>query len=112
MGKKSSWSPRQAGDEPYLLAEKLQGVPIIVGRNRYRSGRFAIEHFQSEVLILDDGFQHMALRRDVNFLLLDASSPFGNGNLLPRGVLREPVSQLLRADAIILTKIGMSGNIS
>ncbi|MCX5910281.1 MAG: tetraacyldisaccharide 4'-kinase, partial [Deltaproteobacteria bacterium] len=111
-GQKILMSPQQAGDEPYLLAEKLQGVPIIVGRNRYRSGRFAVEHFQSEVLILDDGFQHIALRRDVNFLLLDASSPFGNGNLLPRGVLREPVSQLLRADAIILTKIGMSGNIS
>jgi tetraacyldisaccharide 4'-kinase len=110
-GRQILMEPRQAGDEPYLLAEKLQGIPVIVGQDRYRSGQYAIDHFRSEVLILDDGFQHLALRRDVNFLLLDSTSPFGNGNLLPRGVLREPADQLTRAHAIVLTKAGMSGNI-
>jgi tetraacyldisaccharide 4'-kinase len=100
----------QAGDEPYLLSEKLRGVPIIVGKNRWRSGQFAVDHFQSEILILDDGFQHLPLKRDLNLLLIDSSFPFGNGYLFPRGILREPLSQLGRADAIILTKASRYDN--
>ncbi len=98
--------PPQAGDEPCLLARKLEGVPVIVGRERWVAGRFAIDRFRTEVLILDDGFQHLALNRDLNFLLLDSFSPFGNGKLFPRGELREPLSQVRRADALVLTKGG------
>lgn len=103
---------QQAGDEPYLLAKKRKGIPVIVGKNRFQSGRWALQKFQSEVLILDDGYQHLALKRDVNILLLNASFPFGNGYLLPRGALREPVSQIKRADAIVLTKCNISDNIN
>ena len=100
-----------AGDEPFLLAEKLRGVPVIVGRERLSSGRYAVDKFQTEVIILDDGFQHLPLKRDLNLLLIDASSPFGNGYLFPRGVLREPLEQISRADAVILTKVGQCANI-
>jgi len=109
-GKHTFMEASQAGDEPYLLAEKLNGIPVIVGQNRWRSGQYAIEHFQSEILILDDGFQHLPLKRDLNLLLIDSSSPFGNGHLFPRGILRESPSQLRRADAIILTKAGQYDN--
>lgn len=109
-GKQTFMEASQAGDEPYLLAEKLNGIPVIVGQNRWRSGQYAIEHFQSEILILDDGFQHLPLKRDLNLLLIDSSSPFGNGHLFPRGILRESPSQLRRADAIILTKAGQYDN--
>jgi tetraacyldisaccharide 4'-kinase len=104
--------PHQAGDEPYLLAEKLKGVPVIVGKERWLSGRYAIDQFRTEVLILDDGFQHLPLNRDLNLLLIDSSSPFGNGCLFPRGTLREPLGQISRADAVILTKVGQSVNIN
>lgn len=103
---------RQAGDEPFLLAEKMQGIPLVIGRDRFRTGQYAIEKYRSEILILDDGYQHLALKRDVNILLLDSARPFGNGYLLPRGMLREPTHQLIRADAIILTKSSMSDNIN
>ncbi|MBI5968081.1 MAG: tetraacyldisaccharide 4'-kinase [Deltaproteobacteria bacterium] len=100
----------QAGDEPYLLAEKLKGVPVVIGKERWLSGKYAIEQFQAEVAILDDGFQHLPLKRNLDLVLIDSSSPFGNGYLFPRGVLREPLKQIRRADAIILTKVGQSGN--
>jgi tetraacyldisaccharide 4'-kinase len=110
-GEQTFMEASQAGDEPYLLAEKLRGIPVIVGQNRWQSGQYVIEHFQSEILILDDGFQHLPLKRDLNLLLIDSSSPFGNGYLFPRGILRESLSQLRRADAIILTKAGQYDNI-
>ena len=99
-------APPAAGDEPYLMARHLLplGIPVIVGADRVRSGRLAIERFATEVLVLDDGFQHMRLWRDFNLLLLDAGQPFGNGYLLPRGPLREPLSALARADACLLTR--------
>jgi len=100
-----------AGDEPFLLAEKLRGVPVIVGKERLSSGKYAVDKFQAEVVILDDGFQHLSLKRDLNLLLIDAASPFGNGYLFPRGVLREPLEQISRADAVILTKVGQCANI-
>jgi len=102
---------REAGDEPYLLAEKLRGVPVIVGRERWLSGKYAVERFQTQVVILDDGFQHLPLKRDLNLLLIDSSSPFGNGYVFPRGVLREPLKELCRADAFILTKVQDHANI-
>lgn len=100
---------RAAGDEPYLLARSLPGIPVLIGKDRYLSGRYACDHFGAQVLILDDGFQHYALQRDLDVVLLDASNPFGHGTLLPRGTLREPVHALRRADAIILTRVEMAG---
>ena len=99
-------TPADAGDEPYLMARHLLplGIPVIVGGDRVRSGRLAVERFATQVLVLDDGFQHMRLRRDLNLVLLDAGQPFGNGHLLPRGALREPLSALARADACLLTR--------
>ena len=99
-------TPADAGDEPYLMARHLLplGIPVIVGGDRVRSGRLAVERFSTEVLVLDDGFQHMRLQRDLNLVLLDVRQPFGNGHLLPRGTLREPLSALARADACLLTR--------
>ncbi len=94
----------QAGDEPYLIASKLKGVPVLVGRNRYRTGQIAMDRFRIDVIVLDDGFQHFALARDLDIVLLDDRRPFGNGRLLPRGTLREPISALARSDAFILTR--------
>jgi tetraacyldisaccharide 4'-kinase len=96
---------RTVGDEPYLLARALPGVPILIGKDRYRSGRYACDHFGAQVVIVDDGFQHLALHRDLDIVLLDATNPFGGGALLPRGILREPLSALRRADAIVLTRL-------
>jgi tetraacyldisaccharide 4'-kinase len=102
--------PREAGDEPYLMAKKLQGVPVIVSPKRYLAGLFAYKKFRTNFFILDDGFQHLALKRDLDLALIDASSPFGNGYLLPRGPLREPVTQLKRADAFIITRSSPNGS--
>lgn len=110
-GERILMDAQEAGDEPYLLAKKLREVPVIVGKERWLSGKYAVDKFKTEVLILDDGFQHLSLKRDLNLLLLDSASPFGNGYLFPRGVLREPLEQLSRADALILTKVAECANI-
>jgi tetraacyldisaccharide 4'-kinase len=99
---------RQAGDEPYLMAVLLPTVPVVVGSNRYRSGMYAVRRFKPDVIVLDDAYQHLRLKRDLNLLLLDARRPFGNGHLLPRGPLREPAASLLNADAVVLTRSGQS----
>jgi len=95
----------QAGDESYMLAQRLQGIPIVVGRRRDLTGQYAIDHFHPDVVILDDGFQHLGVRRDVDILLVDSQIGFGNGSLFPRGPLREPLAQLRRADLFIMTKV-------
>ena len=97
-------TPEIAGDEPYMMAKRLKDVPVIVGKNRFKAGRLAIRKFDPDVIVLDDGFQHLKLQRDIDIVLLDYSKPFGNGHLLPRGVMREPASALLCANAIILTR--------
>lgn len=96
-----------AGDEPRLLAEKMVGVPVITGKKRFRTGRFAIDSFGSDVLILDDGFQHMALKRDINLVLFSALKCLGNRRVLPGGELREPLAALQRADAFIISNTGV-----
>ncbi|MFC1533820.1 tetraacyldisaccharide 4'-kinase [Thermodesulfobacteriota bacterium] len=98
--------PERVGDEPFLLARRLRGVPVIISKNRYQAGLIAHKKFGSSFFILDDGFQHQSLKRDFDIVLIDASTPFGNGHLLPWGPLREPVEQLSRADTIILTRSG------
>jgi len=82
----------------------MKGVPVLVGRDRYASGQTAIQAFGSEVLVLDDAFQHRGLMRDIDLVLLDEQQPFGNQKLLPRGRLREPIHELRRGDAVILTR--------
>ena len=109
-GKVLLMTPENAGDEPFLMANKLKDVPVIVGKNRFNAGRLAIEKFNPDVIVLDDGFQHLMLQRDLDMVLLDYHRPFGNGHLLPRGVMREPVSALLCADVIILTKSDTMNN--
>jgi tetraacyldisaccharide 4'-kinase len=95
---------KQAGDEPLLIARTLPGVPVLTGARRSLTGQAAIERFGAQVLICDDAFQHRQIRRDINIVLLDAQRPFGNGHLLPRGGLREPLSGLRRADCLMLTR--------
>ncbi len=95
--------PKMAGDEPYMLA-KTVSVPVIAGQNRHQSARLAMDRFSAQVLILDDGFQHRKIKRDLNLLLMDATRPIGNGYLMPRGTLREPVSGANRADWVVFTR--------
>ncbi|MBC8142421.1 MAG: tetraacyldisaccharide 4'-kinase, partial [Armatimonadetes bacterium] len=103
-GEKVLLSPEEAGDEPVLLANLLPGVPVIVCRDRRKSGRLAVEMFAPDIVLLDDGLQYWQLHRDFDIILLDAKAPFGNGYVLPRGLLREPPSHLARADAVVLTR--------
>ena len=111
-GKEILLSAREAGDEPYLLAQNLSGVPIAVGKDRIRSGNYCLANFNTETFILDDGFQYWRLKRDLNILLIDCLNPFGNGHLLPRGILREPLKSLKRADLFILARTDQEGNIA
>ena len=111
-GKRVSADSDLSGDEPCLLAKKLDGVPVIVANERYKAGVYAHRKFGSDFFILDDGYQHIRLARDMNFALMDASNPFGNGRLLPWGPMREPLRQMKRADACILTRFKRSGNAS
>jgi tetraacyldisaccharide 4'-kinase len=94
----------EAGDEPFMLAHNLPGVVVLTDKDRVRAGRFALKEFSVDVLILDDGFQYLPLRADMNLLLVDQLNPFGNRRLLPRGILREPVKHLSRASYIMVTK--------
>ncbi len=94
---------KEAGDEPVLMANSLPKVPVIVGAERFLTGRAAVERFDANILLLDDAFQHRQLFRDLDIVLLDRARPFGNGFFLPRGPLRESVSSLLRADLLLRT---------
>jgi len=101
--------PRETGDEPFLIAQRCPGVPVAVGADRPRVGRHLIDRYGVDTLILDDGYQHLALQRDVNILVLDAGAPFGNGYLLPRGRLREPLASIARASAVLVTRASQTG---
>ncbi|CCQ90290.1 Tetraacyldisaccharide 4'-kinase [Nitrospina gracilis 3/211] len=103
-------SPAEAGDEPVMMARRLEGVPVLTAKSRYASGRFAIDNLGADVLILDDGYQHLPLYRDLNIILCDHQDPFGNGCIFPAGELREPLSQIERADVICLTRYRPSVN--
>ncbi len=93
-----------AGDEPCMLAHMLPGVPVVVSADRSLAGREAHERWGTNVFVLDDGFQHWALERDLDVVLLDAADPVGNGRLLPWGPLREPVKALGRAHVAMITR--------
>ena len=96
---------RVTGDEPLLLAERLKGeATVICDADRVAGARWAMENIDTNLFILDDGFQHMGLARDLNIVVVDATNPWGNGRLLPAGNLRESPHQLARADCIVITR--------
>ena len=101
---------REAGDEPYMLATNLPGVVVLVDKDRVKSGRYAIDHFGADTLILDDGLQYLHLQHRLDIVLIDRQAPFGNEFLLPRGTLREPPGNLGRASHIFITKSGGADN--
>ena len=103
-GKRVLLDPDRAGDEPYMLAKNLPGVAVIVDKDRVKAGAYAIRKFGADTLVLDDGYQYLALKGRLNLLLIDKGDPFGNGYLLPRGVLREPIESIRRASYVLLTK--------
>ena len=104
-GKDLKMDATQAGDEAFMLAKHLPNVPVLIGARRAVTGQYAIENFGAEVVILDDGYQHWQVIRDLDILLIDAVSVFGNGHLLPRGTLRESISHISRASVCLLTKV-------
>ncbi len=93
------------GDEAWMMHQSLEGldVPVLVSRDRYRSGLVAVNQFKSRVILLDDGFGHFRLRRNLDIVLIDARNPFGGGSLLPLGRLREPKSSMRRAGLALIT---------
>lgn len=116
-GYRGSWSQRggivsdgertfatcaEAGDEPILIARRLPGVAVLVGKDRRRTARLAIEQLNCNAIVLDDGFQYWQLHRDIDLVLLDPKRPFANGWTLPAGYLREPPDHLHRADALLI----------
>ncbi len=104
-GKTLQMDAAQAGDEAFMLAKHLPNVPVLIGPERAVTGQYAIDHFGAEVAILDDGYQHWQLERDMDIVLIDAVNVFGNNYMLPRGTLREPISHMERADVCLLTKV-------
>lgn len=112
-------TPAEAGDEPYLLANNLLGLAaVICNADRISAARDAIEVFGTECFVLDDGFQHLRLARDLNIVTVDATNPWGSGplahaggQLLPHGRLREPLSGLRRADCVVLTRCDQASDL-
>lgn len=95
---------KTCGDEPYMMAME-KAFPVVVGKDRYKAGLMALEAFAPDVIILDDGFQHLKLNRDLNLVLLDCTEPLGNGRMLPAGRLRETLCMAKeRIDAIVFTR--------
>ena len=111
-GKKIYMTAYEAGDEAYLMAKTLPGIPVVIGKERAVTGKFAVEKLEAEVIILDDGYQHWQLDRDLDVVLVDTLNMFGNGSILPRGTLREPLCNLDRAGLFLLTKCDQSSSIS
>lgn len=96
---------RSSGDEPFLLAKKLLGVAaVICNRDRFAAGNWALKNLHPDVFVLDDGFQHLQLNRNLDIVTIDATNPWGNQRLLPYGRLREPLLGLSRADCIVITR--------
>ena len=93
-----------SGDEPFMLASNLPDVAVLVDSDRLATGRYAVQELGCDTLLLDDGFQHLRLQDGIDMVLVDCTNPFGNGNLIPRGILREPASEIRRARFICITK--------
>jgi tetraacyldisaccharide 4'-kinase len=99
-----------SGDEPYMLASNLPEVSVVVDKNRVRAGQYAISRLGCDTLILDDGFQYLHMKHRLDIVLVDRTNPFGNRNLLPRGILREPIRNIKRASFIFITKANGDGS--
>lgn len=108
-GKRLLLDSAQSGDEPYMLASNLTDVVVIVDKDRVKAGRYAVRKFGCDTLILDDGFQYLRLKHRLDIALVDRTNPFGNRQLLPRGLLREPVRNIRRAGFIFITKSPAEG---
>jgi tetraacyldisaccharide 4'-kinase len=102
-GRTMLMDPVSAGDEPVLIAESLQNIPVLTGKKRIEPCMHAVEHLNVDILLLDDGFQHMGVVRDINVVLFDATVLAGNSRIFPGGPLREPVAALKRTSAFLLT---------
>ena len=110
-GKTVLATPSDAGDEPFLLATNLlETAAVISSADRVAAGNEAIRQFDTDCFVLDDGFQHLRLERDLNIVTIDATNPWGGGHLLPYGRLREPLSGLSRADCIVITRVDQANN--
>lgn len=96
------------GDEPYMLKMNLGDVPVVVDTDRIRAAKLAIHNYGADTVILDDGLQQWPIKKDLEIVTIDATCPFGNRKLIPRGILREPLSSLKRADVFILTKTNLN----
>ena len=103
-GQKILLDSKTAGDEPFLIAHALKDIPVITGAKRIITGKTAIDQFRADVLICDDAMQHRQIFRDIDLVLLDSRSLSGKNYILPRGRLREPITELKRASAIVLTR--------
>ena len=102
----------ECGDEPRLLAERLVGAASVVcDRDRVAAARWAREHLGADAFVLDDGFQHLRIARDLDIVTLDATGPWGGGHLLPRGRLREPRESLARADCVVITRAELADDL-
>ncbi len=99
------------GDEPYMLKMNLKEVPVIVDSNRIRAAKLAIRKFRADTVILDDGFQQWGISKDLEIVAIDATRAFGNRQMIPRGILREPLSSLKRADIFVFTKTNLNPDI-
>jgi len=104
--------PREAGDEPYLIASRCPKAVVAVGADRYELGRWVLSRFPVDCVLLDDGFQHLALHRDVNLLLIDATDADGLAAVVPAGRLREPVDAAARATLIIVTRADAAAQVA
>jgi len=103
--------PGTMGDEPYMLQMNLEDIPVIVDADRIRSGNRAIRDYGADTVIFDDGFQQWRIKKDLEIVTIDATNPLGNRYLLPRGILRQPLSSLKRAGVFVLTKTNLNVDI-
>jgi len=110
-GRSTMGDPALGGDEPILISRKVPGLPVVVGSDRYAAAREALSRFKPDIVVLDDGFQHIRLSRDLDIVLVDATDPFGNGRMFPAGIMREPLSSLRRAQAIVITRVDGAADI-
>ena len=104
-GPKTSWE--ESGDEPYLISKKLDQIPVVVDENRFRGGVFLMQKFDPDIILLDDGFQHRGLERDLDLVLVNSGDIISDHKLLPYGFLREPWINISRGHAVILTKTNL-----
>jgi tetraacyldisaccharide 4'-kinase len=108
-GSSLSAPPPVSADEPYMLARKLKGVPVVCAPNREDGAAFMAQRFGLDAIVLDDGFQRRSVHRDLDILLIDANAPFATARLIPLGILREPVTGAMRADVIVITNAQGAG---